>query len=126
MLLIYADVDGLKMINDTHGHDVGDAALAETAKIFKESFRRSDVTARFGGDEFVALILEASAPCSEQFKARIEEKLRLRLAGSAFPYKLSLSVGTVCCDPKSSDSIEELLAKADQAMYAKKPGRKAG
>jgi diguanylate cyclase (GGDEF)-like protein/PAS domain S-box-containing protein len=125
MLLIYADLDGLKMINDAHGHDAGDAALVETAKIFKESFRSSDVTARLGGDEFVALMLEASAPCFEQLKARLEEKLRLRLAGSAFSYKLSLSVGMVCCDPKSPDSIEELLAKADQAMYARKPGRKA-
>jgi diguanylate cyclase (GGDEF)-like protein/PAS domain S-box-containing protein len=125
MLLIYADLDGLKMINDAHGHDAGDAALVETAKIFKESFRSSDITARLGGDEFVALMLEASAPCFEQLKARLEEKLRLRLAGSAFSYKLSLSVGMVCCDPKSPDSIEELLAKADQAMYARKPGRKA-
>ena len=126
MLLIYADVDGLKTINDTFGHDVGDTALTETAKILKESFRSSDLTARLGGDEFVALMIEASEPCSEQFRARIEEKLRLSLAGLAFPFKLSLSVGMVCCDPKTPYSIEELLAKADQAMYARKPGRKAG
>jgi diguanylate cyclase (GGDEF)-like protein/PAS domain S-box-containing protein len=125
MLLVYADVDDLKRINDTFGHDAGDAALAETAKILKESFRSSDLTARLGGDEFVVLVLEAAAPCSEQLKARLEEKLLLRLAGSAFPFKLSLSVGMVCCDPKIPSSIEELLAKADQAMYARKPGRKA-
>ena len=125
MLLIYADVDGLKRINDTYGHDAGDAALAETAKILKESFRGSDLMARLGGDEFAVLVLEASAPCSEQLKARLEEKLRLKLAGLAFPFKLSLSVGIICCDPKTPYSIEELLAKADQAMYARKPGQKA-
>jgi diguanylate cyclase (GGDEF)-like protein len=123
MLLIYADVNGLKGINDNYGHDVGDAALVETAKILKESFRSSDITARLGGDEFVALILEASEPCSEPFWARLQEKLRARLAGSAFPFKLSLSIGMVCCDPKTPCSLEELLAKADQAMYAQKPGR---
>jgi diguanylate cyclase (GGDEF)-like protein/PAS domain S-box-containing protein len=125
MLLIYADVDGLKKINDTYGHDVGDTALAETARILKESFRSSDLTARLGGDEFVALMIEAPAPCSEELRARFVEKLRMKLAGSAFPFNLSLSIGVVCCDPKSPDSIEELLAKADQAMYARKPGRKA-
>jgi diguanylate cyclase (GGDEF)-like protein/PAS domain S-box-containing protein len=125
MLLIYADVNGLKGINDHYGHDVGDAVLVETAKILKESFRSSDITARLGGDEFVALILEASEPCSEPFWARLEDKLRSRLAGAAFPFKLSLSIGMVCCDPKTPYSLEELLAKADQAMYAQKPGRKA-
>ncbi len=125
MLLVYGDVDGLKLINDTHGHDAGDAALVEIAKILKESVRNSDITARLGGDEFVVLVLDASAPCSEQLKARLEEKLRLRLAGSASPFTLSLSVGMVCCDPQILESIEELLAKADQAMYARKPGRKA-
>ncbi len=124
MLLIYADVDDFKKINDTYGHDTGDVALSETARILKESFRSSDLTARLGGDEFVVLALEASAACSEQLMASLKEKLRLRLAGLSFPFKLSLTVGMVCCDPKTTDSIEELLAKADQAMYAQKPGRK--
>jgi len=124
MLLIYADVDGFKIINDTYGHNAGDAALVEIAKILKESFRTSDITARLGGDEFVVLVLEASEPCSEQFEARLEDKLRRRMAGSASPFKLSLSVGMVCCDPKTPRPLEELLAEADQAMYARKPGRK--
>jgi diguanylate cyclase (GGDEF)-like protein/PAS domain S-box-containing protein len=124
MLLIYADVDDFKKINDTYGHDAGDAALIETAKILKESFRSSDLTGRFGGDEFVVLIHEASTPYSEPLKARLEEKLRSKLSELPFPFKLSLSIGMACYDPKTPGSIEELLAKADQAMYARKPGRK--
>ncbi len=124
MLLAYADVDGLKRINDTFGHDAGDAVLVEIGKIIKESFRGSDLTARLGGDEFAVLAPETSAPCSEQLKARLEEKVRSRLAGSASPFKLSLSIGMICCDPREPDSIEELLAKADLVMYAQKPGRK--
>ncbi len=70
-------------------------------------------------------MIESPAHCSEQLMARLEEKLRLGLAGLAFPFKLSLSIGMVCCDPNTPSSIEELLAKADQIMYARKPGRKA-
>jgi len=124
MLILYADVDGLKKINDTYGHDAGDAALAATARILKETFRSSDIAARLGGDEFVVLALEAPAPCSETIMGRFEEKLRLKLAELAFPFKLSLSVGIVCSDPQAPNSIEELLTKADQAMYARKQIRK--
>jgi diguanylate cyclase (GGDEF)-like protein/PAS domain S-box-containing protein len=125
MLLIYADVDDFKKINDTYGHNAGDAALAQTAKILKESFRSSDITARLGGDEFAVLALEASVPCSDSLKARLEGKLLSKLAGADLPFELSLSVGMVCFDPKAPGSIEDLLAEADRAMYAKKLARKA-
>jgi len=124
ILILYTDLDGLKEINDTYGHDAGDAALTATARVLKESFRSSDIIARLGGDEFAVLALEAPEPCSEIIKARFEEKLRLKLAALAFPFKLSLSVGVVCNDPRAPRSIEELLAEADQAMYAHKKGRK--
>lgn len=120
MLLIYVDVDGLKSINDTYGHAEGDAALVATARILKETFRSSDIIARLGGDEFVILVAEASGTCSEPVKTRLEDKIRSGTAKEAFPFALSLSLGIICCDPKSKCSIEELLAKADQAMYAHK------
>ncbi len=125
MLLLYADMDDLKNINDTYGHGAGDAALARTAKIFKESFRSSDITARLGGDEFAVLALEASAPCSDLLKARLEGKLQAKLAGADLPFELSLSIGMVCFNPHSPRSIEDLLAEADRAMYAQKQARKA-
>jgi diguanylate cyclase (GGDEF)-like protein/PAS domain S-box-containing protein len=125
MLLLYADVDDFKNINDTYGHGAGDAALAQTAKIFKESFRSSDITARLGGDEFAVLALETSAPCSDLLKARLEGKLLAKLAEADFPFELSLSIGMVCFDPKVPCSIEDLLAEADRAMYARKQARKA-
>ena len=124
MLFFYADVDDFKKINDNYGHDAGDAALIATAKILKETFRSSDITARMGGDEFVVLALEIPAPGSEQVEAGLWERIRLKLAELAFPFVLSLSVGMVCCDPKDSFSIEELLAKADRAMYDQKMRRK--
>jgi diguanylate cyclase (GGDEF)-like protein/PAS domain S-box-containing protein len=125
MLLIYADVDDFKKINDTYGHNAGDAALVQTAKIFKESFRSSDITARLGGDEFAVLAVEASAPCSDLLKDRLEGKLLSKLAGADLPFELSLSIGMVCFDPKAPCSIEDLLAEADRAMYARKQARKA-
>jgi diguanylate cyclase (GGDEF)-like protein/PAS domain S-box-containing protein len=120
MLLIYADVDDLKHINDTYGHAEGDAALVATARILKETFRSSDIIARLGGDEFVVLAAEASGACSGPVKARLEEKVKASTAKEAFPFALSLSLGIVCCDPRSACSLEGLLARADQAMYAHK------
>jgi diguanylate cyclase (GGDEF)-like protein/PAS domain S-box-containing protein len=125
MLLVYADVDDFKSINDTYGHAAGDAALARTAKIFKESFRSSDITARLGGDEFAVLVLEASAPCSDLLKARLEGKLLAKLAEAVLPFELSLSIGMICFDSHSPRSIEDFLAEADRAMYVRKQARKA-
>ena len=95
MVLLYADVDDLKKINDAYGHGAGDAALVRTAKIFKESFRSSDITARLGGDEFAVLALEASVPCSDMLKSRLEGKLQARLAEADFAFELSLSIGMI-------------------------------
>jgi len=124
MMLVYADLDGLKKINDTYGHAQGDAALVATAKILRDTFRSSDVIARLGGDEFVVLAGEALGHRPDFIRTRLEENIKLSIAREAFPFTLSLSVGLICYDPRSACSIEELLAKADQAMYAEKQRKK--
>ncbi len=60
MLFFFADLDGLKWINDTLGHEEGDRALIEAATVFKETFRTSDIVARLGGDEFAALAIDTN------------------------------------------------------------------
>src|SRR6266478_1056938 len=91
VVMFFADVDGLKSINDRFGHGEGDRALSRAAACIKETFRKFDVTARLSGDEFVALIIEAPGRSAEAICRRLQSKL----AGSnaASPYKLSLSVG---------------------------------
>jgi two-component system cell cycle response regulator len=124
MLLFAADLDGFKDINDRLGHPAGDLALVDVALLLKHTFRRGDVVARLGGDEFAVLATDA----------RDETQLLHRLHGNldaynATPkhkseYKLSISVGSVCVEPDSTRTVEELLVDADAVMYARKRAKK--
>jgi diguanylate cyclase (GGDEF)-like protein len=122
--LIYADLDSLKWINDTFGHDEGSAALCKTAEILRETFRDSDIIARLGGDEFTVLVIETSSPNPEIITTRLQEKLADYNAQRTHSYELSLSVGIAYLDPKSPVPIEELMATADERMYENKRNRK--
>lgn len=119
-VLVFADLDGLKQINDHFGHHEGSRAIVEAAEILKQTFRTSDIIARLGGDEFTVLALAASDDNAETIKARLEEKVRRLNLRRNLPYELSMSVGIVLLDPHSKVSIDELLRKADAAMYEHK------
>ena len=118
--ILYADLDGLKVINDSMGHLEGDRALIRTAEIFKETFRTSDIVARLGGDEFVVLAALGPDETAELLISRLQEKLSANNAQRVRPYDLSVSIGVAKVDAESRCSIEELLVQADQAMYANK------
>jgi diguanylate cyclase (GGDEF)-like protein/PAS domain S-box-containing protein len=118
--LLFADFDHLKQINDTFGHREGDRALIETANILKETLRESDIIGRIGGDEFVVLATETDAASTKILATRLQENLEARNARGDLCYELSLSVGLAYYDPENPCSIEELLARADRAMYEKK------
>jgi diguanylate cyclase (GGDEF)-like protein len=123
MLLFFADVDGLKQINDTFGHQAGDEALVLAASCLKKSFRSSDLTARIGGDEFVALT--AGANCS---LAAICRRLQKNLAmhrGAQRRYRVSLSVGVARFDPDAAVSLKDLMAQADRALYAQRQQKRS-
>ena len=122
MVLLFADFDGLKQINDTLGHQEGDRALVETAEALEETFRESDIVARIGGDEFVVLAIETNGSPAEVLIHRLQENLEARNAREGRRYELSLSVGLARYDPERPCSIEELLAQADRAMYERKRG----
>jgi diguanylate cyclase (GGDEF)-like protein len=118
MLLLFADVDGLKKINDTWGHSEGDRALIEAASLLKNTFREADIVARLSGDEFVAMPLETGAP--EAVTARLQTNLAILNAEQDRRYALSLSIGVAAFDPEHPCAPEELLAQADAAMYEQK------
>jgi diguanylate cyclase (GGDEF)-like protein len=120
MLLLFADLDNMKWINDNFGHQTGDKALIDTANILKKHIREADILARFGGDEFVALIDNSSEAFSEMLARRIEESVENYNREGAQDFKLSLSIGFAIYDPESPCSIEELLAQADNNMYKNK------
>ncbi|HKS40348.1 MAG TPA: GGDEF domain-containing protein, partial [Blastocatellia bacterium] len=118
--LVFADLDGLKQINDTLGHQAGSQAIIHTAEILKNTFRQTDVIARIGGDEFAILAVTNDADSGNVLVSRIKENLRSFNLQEEMPYRLSLSVGAIRVEPDKSPSITDLLEAADQAMYEQK------
>jgi diguanylate cyclase (GGDEF)-like protein len=119
LLLLFCDVDDLKKINDTFGHQQGDLALIRTADALEQSFRGSDILSRLGGDEFVVLASETSKQTQEIILRRLQNNLKK--SGVTEPrYDLSLSVGVARFDPKHAVTLGELMVQADKAMYEKK------
>jgi len=119
-LLLSADMDNLKNINDTLGHKEGDLALIDTATILRESFRESDIIARIGGDEFVVLQIEEIDADSNMITNRLQNNLEIHNTNRNSNNKLSISVGTIRCEPGCPYSVEELLIEADKLMYKHK------
>jgi diguanylate cyclase (GGDEF)-like protein len=123
LLLMYADLDNMKRINDKFGHVEGDAALIEAADILREVFRESDIIARIGGDEFVILAVDSDGAQSEALINRIHQRCILANLKKARPYVLAMSAGSAEFDPDQPATLEELVAQADRAMYAAKQKR---
>jgi len=121
-LLLSADLDGLKEINDTKGHDEGDRAISKTAELLKSCFRDSDIVARFGGDEFIALAYDIDDFGEVALRQKIEDCLAHANETGELEYDLSLSIGTAVATG-SGESLDELLRKADQALYREKSKR---
>jgi two-component system, cell cycle response regulator len=120
LLLLFADLDKMKSINDNLGHKKGDNALIEVASILKKVFRESDIVARIGGDEFAVLGLVAEKSDIAALESRLQEQIDIHNAYENRDYAISLSVGIACGDPGSRYSIDDLMSKADQLMYEQK------
>lgn len=116
--VFFIDLNGLKQINDRLGHLAGDQALKDTADILRETFRDSDIVARIGGDEFVALAhvtRDATA-----LRQRLRDRLAAFNAMEKRPYTLDVSIGTTIVNATTDDDIESMIARADAAMYEEK------
>jgi diguanylate cyclase (GGDEF)-like protein/PAS domain S-box-containing protein len=126
MFLLYADLDGLKFINDTFGHDEGDRALAETAGLLRDAFRESDIIARIGGDEFVVLAVDAGEMEPEALMGRVQEAFASRNAAPGRGFTLSISQGVATYDPGTPCLVQDLINEADKRMYEEKTAKKSG
>jgi two-component system, cell cycle response regulator len=124
-LVGFIDLDGLKQINDTFGHQEGNRAIVETAGLLKDSFRQSDILARFGGDEFVVLVAEGAVACATVVADRVQEKVRARNAHDSRLYALSLSIGLVCSQNVRPPNLDRMLEEADALMYRAKREKRA-
>ena len=117
---LFLDLNGFKRINDTLGHNVGDQALIETARLLKATFRESDLIARVGGDEFVVLALEIGPNTANRMIARLQEKLTAVNAQPGRTYQISVCIGMARSEPGQECSIADLVARADHLMYEQK------
>lgn len=125
LLLLFADIDGLKYINDTFGHREGDYAIKNAATILRKTFRRSDIVARIGGDEFTVLAVDASLEGGQAMINALQQNIDMHNDLSEDPYRLSLSAGLAAFEPSMTPSIEELMSRADSALYDQKKLRRA-
>jgi diguanylate cyclase (GGDEF)-like protein len=122
--VLMIDADGLKQVNDQHGHGAGDDLLCLLAKCVQHELRTSDVLARHGGDEFVALLPETSASAARDVAERVRaavENARSNLHGNPIQSTISIGIATY---PDDGRILETLLSNADSALYrAKSAGR---
>lgn len=115
--LLYIDLDKMKYINDTYGHDVGDNTLFFIGKRLQRCFRANDIFARIGGDEFAAVVVDEAAP---QIATRIAKRIirfnqkPIKIDQLEIPIKLSIGIAIY---PKDGLNIDEVLKKADKALY---------
>jgi diguanylate cyclase (GGDEF)-like protein/PAS domain S-box-containing protein len=124
--LLFCDLDGFKVVNDKHGHAVGDRLLAEVALRLAELARPGDLVSRFGGDEFVILCPKRPQADLDEVAARVAERIGAPFAGPEGPLTIGVSVGIAVA--MAGDTPDELISRADRAMYGVKshPHRRSG
>lgn len=120
------DIDKFKAINDTHGHDVGDTVIAEVANRIRKNVRNVDIACRYGGEEFVVIMPDTDISyanvVAERIRREVEEHPVIASNGTKQIYT-TISMGLSCIEPQS-DSPQELMKRADKALYAaKRAGR---
>jgi len=119
-LLVYVDMDDLKLINDNHGHLEGNRALIALAEILRLTFRQSDILARIGGDEFCVLMTDAGQDSAMQVRNRLQQRVDYTNSLADLRFHLALSVGIADVPSVRQPSLEELLKLADGHMYEQK------
>lgn len=120
-IIFFADLDGLKSINDTYGHDMGDEAIKAAAQVLSHALRSSDTVGRLSGDEFGAIAIGTDLSYEEQFREKIKNLCEMISKDRKFPFTLSMSIGAVEFSKKSeTTSLSELLIQADDKLYIEK------
>jgi diguanylate cyclase (GGDEF)-like protein len=124
IFLLYADLDGLKAVNDTFGHEEGDRAIVAFADILKTTYRESDIIARIGGDEFVVIPIGVSGDNVETIISRLQRNIDGYNTRTNLAYRLSASVGVAYYDPEHPCTFDDLLLQGDRIMYEQKRAKR--
>lgn len=131
LAVLLLDIDDFKRVNDEHGHDTGDRVLQSVAAACAHSLRPGDALARWGGEEFVALLPGAPLPAAQQVAERLRSAVQANAQhGRSRPLAVSVSIGVAAADSDAANdgagpvSLERLLQRADSAMYRAKASGK--
>ena len=117
--MLFVDIDGLKMINDSFGHHAGDEALIQVSRLLVGGVRRSDVVARLGGDEFGLLLERSDEASAHETAARLGDMIadcEFMHDGDELPLSVAIGVAMIGAD----DNPEAVMARADEEMYRRK------
>ncbi len=120
LMILFADMDGLKKINDMYGHDKGDAAIKAVADALKEARMQDEVCARFGGDEYVVYAADYDEEKAKRFCVRFEEALARYNESAKHPFSVVASYDYELFVPGEEETIDKYIDKADEKMYKKK------
>jgi diguanylate cyclase (GGDEF)-like protein len=119
-VVFFADLDGLKAINDTHGHSAGDQAIRDAAWVLGQTFRSADVVARYGGDEFAIFAPDAPPTTVEIVLDRLARWQHVLNEAPARRFRVTMSMGGAAWTPAAPRTLEALLSDADAAAYRAK------
>ena len=120
LLFLFIDLDNLKWINDSFGHQKGDLAIEKFADILNKTLRKSDIKGRLGGDEFGVVAEEASENVPSLLERRLADEIKAFKAQHDQPFQISVSLGISYYNPEHPSTIDELMIRADKLMYAQK------
>ena len=119
LIVFYFDLDGLKRVNDTIGHDAGSLMIRRFAELLVATFRKNDVVARVGGDEFVVLAVGTATTVVDMLE-RLARNVAESNASGSVPGGISYSVGHAEVLPRTNTQMDEVIAQADKMMYEHK------
>ncbi len=124
VMLMFIDLDGLKTINDTYGHSVGDEAICDIANVLIKSCQKNEIFCRFGGDEFIVFAADYSEREARELTTSIENNIAAINESKKNQYELSASTGYTIAVPKPGEDIFRFVTAADNVMYAEKRKKK--
>lgn len=124
VMLMFIDLDGLKTINDTYGHDVGDDAIRSISGVLRSICKKGEVYCRFGGDEFIVFAADSNEKVAEELTDRIQSAIEVINESMENPFSLSASIGFTIAKPKAGEDLFRFVTEADKVMYEQKRKKK--
>ncbi len=124
LAVFFCDLDGLKRVNDVHGHEIGSEMIRSFAGILNATFRKSDIVGRVGGDEFAVITIRDGSMWMEGVYARLNQLANAHNNTNGPLYRLSFSIGHAELELGKSETLDDIIARADAMMYADKAAKK--